>query len=78
MHMEAAFATIGNMNLTDAVIALLLACRIHGTDEAIRATAKRCAKLLPRGKRELMFKIVDSRSPHAFVIFIAQNLDLPT
>lgn len=64
------------MTLTDAVIALLLAVRIHGTDEAIRATAKRCAKLLPRSKRDLMYKIVDSRSPHAFVVFMAQSLDV--
>lgn len=64
------------MTLTDAAIALLLTVRIHGTDEAIRATAKRCAKLLPRSKRDLMYKIVDSRSPHAFVVFMAQNLDL--
>ena len=77
MRMEASFATIAIMNLTDAVIALLLASRIHGTDEAIRATAKRCAKLLPREKRELMYKIVDSRSPYTFVVFVAQNLDLP-
>lgn len=28
------------MNLTDAIIALLLAARIHGTDQAVRATAK--------------------------------------
>lgn len=64
------------MTLTDAAIDLLLAVRIHGTDEAIRATAKRCAKLLPRSKRDLMYKIVDSRSPHAFVVFMAQSLDL--
>lgn len=64
------------MTLTDAVIALLLTVRIHGTDEAIRATAKRCTKLLPRSKRDLMYKIVDSRSPHAFVVFMAQSLDL--
>lgn len=64
------------MTLTDAAIALLLTVRIHGTDEAIRATAKRCAKLLPRSKRDLMYKIVDSRSPHAFVVFMAQSLDL--
>lgn len=63
------------MTLTDAVIALLLAARIHGTDNAIRATAKRCAKLLPRSKRDLIYKIVDSPAPHAFVIYIAQNLD---
>lgn len=64
------------MTLTDAAIALLLTVRIHGTDEAIRATAKRCAKLLPRSKRDLMYKIVDSRAPHAFVVFMAQSLDL--
>ncbi len=64
------------MTLTDAVIALLLTVRIHGTDEAIRATARRCAKLLPRSKRDLMYKIVDSRSPHAFVVFMAESLDV--
>ncbi|HAQ87659.1 MAG TPA: hypothetical protein DCR78_14620 [Pseudomonas sp.] len=29
------------MTLTDAVLAILLAARIHGTDDAIKATAKR-------------------------------------
>ncbi|WP_438810908.1 DUF7740 domain-containing protein, partial [Pseudomonas amygdali] len=28
------------MNLTDAVIVLLLAARIHGTDKAVRASAR--------------------------------------
>ena len=65
-----------SMTLTDATIALLLTVRIHGTDEAIRTTAKRCAKLLPRSKRDVMYKIVDSRSPHAFVVFLAQSLDI--
>ncbi|MDZ7890040.1 MAG: hypothetical protein U5M72_12635 [Pseudomonas sp.] len=64
------------MTLTDTVIALLLAVRIHGTDDAIRATAKRCAKRLPRSKRDLVYQIVDSPSPHAFVVFLAQTLDL--
>lgn len=64
------------MTLTDTVIALLLAARIHGTDHAIRATAKRCAKRLPRSKRDLVYQIVDSRSPHALVVFLAQTLDL--
>jgi hypothetical protein len=64
------------MTLTDAVIALLLTVRIYGTDDAVRATAKRCAKRLPRSKRDLMFQIVDSRAPHAFVVVMAQNLDL--
>ncbi len=64
------------MTLTDAVIALLLSARMHGTDDAGRATAKRCAKQLPRSKRDLMFQIVDSRSPHAFVVVMAQNLEI--
>lgn len=64
------------MTLTDAVIALLLSARMHGTDDAVRATAKRCAKQLPRSKRDLMFQIVDSRSPHAFVVVMAQNLEI--
>lgn len=64
------------MTLTDAVIALLLSARMHGTDDAVRATAKRCAKQLPRSKRDLMFQIVDSRSPHAFVVVMAKKLEI--
>lgn len=64
------------MTLTDATLALLLAARIHGTDAAVRATAKRCVKLLPRSKRELIYKVVDSRSPLELVDFMARGLDL--
>lgn len=35
------FSTGVDMNLTDATLVLLLAARIHGTDAAIRASAKR-------------------------------------
>ncbi|WP_437884567.1 DUF7740 domain-containing protein [Pseudomonas sp. LRF_L74] len=63
------------MTLTDAVIALFLAMRIHGTDAAIRATAKRCAKKLPRSQRDSMFKIVDSKSPRAVVNYLAISLN---
>lgn len=51
--------------LVRAVIALRLAARMHGVDGAVRA-AKICAKKLPLSKRDLMFKIVDSRTPNAF------------
>lgn len=64
------------MTLTDATLALFLAARIHGTDAEVRATAKRCVKLLPRSKREMIFKVVDSKSPLALVTFMAQNLEL--
>ncbi|WP_256674342.1 DUF7740 domain-containing protein [Pseudomonas tumuqii] len=64
------------MTLTDATIALLLAARIHRTDAAVRATAKRCAKLLPRSKRDLLHLVVESKSPLALVDFLAQGLEL--
>jgi hypothetical protein len=64
------------MTLTDATIALLLAARIHGTDAAVRETAKRCAKLLPRSKRDLLHLVVESKSPLTLVGFLAQGLEL--
>nr|WP_100548320.1 MULTISPECIES: hypothetical protein [unclassified Pseudomonas] len=63
------------MNLQDATLALFLAARIHGTDSAIKATAKRCAKQLPRSKRDLMFVIVDSNEPLKLVNYLTQHLD---
>ncbi|MCY1314313.1 hypothetical protein D9M70_649390 [compost metagenome] len=63
------------MNLQDATLALFLAARIHGTDAAIKATAKRCTKLLPRSKRDLLFAIVDSSEPLRLVNYLAEHLD---
>ena len=63
------------MNLTDATFVLLLDARIHGTDEAIRASAKSVVKKLPRGKRDLIYKVINSRSPLDLVNFLAQHLD---
>ena len=63
------------MNLQDATLALFLAAHIHGTNTAIKATAKRCAKLLPRSKRDLMFAIVDSSEPLRLVNYLAEHLD---
>lgn len=62
------------LNHKDAILALLLAARIHKTDNAIRATAKRCMKQLPRGKRDLIFTVLDSREPLKLVNHIANNL----
>ena len=62
------------MDLQDAVLALMLAARIHGTDSAVKATAKRCAKQLPRSKRDLMFSIVDSGEPLRLIRHIAANI----
>ncbi len=63
------------MNLTDATLVLLLAARIHGTDEAVRASAKSVVKKLPRSKRDLIYKVIDSQRPLELVDFLAQNLD---
>lgn len=64
------------MTLSDATLALLLAAHIHGTDAAVRATAKRCVKKLPRSKRDLIYKVVDSRSPFELVGFLVHSLEL--
>ena len=58
-----------------ATLVLLLAARIHGTDEAVRASAKSVVKKLPRSKRDLIYKVIDSRSPLDLVDFLAQHLD---
>jgi len=63
------------MNLTDATLALLLAANIHGTDEAIRKTAKSVVKRLPRSKRDLIYKIIESRRPLDLVVHLGANLD---
>lgn len=62
------------MNLTDAVIILLLAARIHGTDEAVRASAKSCVRQFPRAKRDLIYNVINSRSPMEMVAYVAENL----
>ncbi|HHG5537187.1 hypothetical protein [Pseudomonas aeruginosa] len=63
------------MNLQDATLALFLAARIHGTNSAIKATAKRCAKQLPRSKRDFMFAIIDSAEPLKLVNYLTDHLD---
>ena len=63
------------MTLTDATIALLLTAKLHGTDAAVKATAKHCSHALPRSKRDLMFTVMNSREPLKLVGHIAQNLD---
>jgi hypothetical protein len=63
------------MTLTDAVIVLLLAARIHGTDRAVRDPAKSVVKKLPRGKRDIIYRVIESSSPVQLVDYLAQNLD---
>lgn len=63
------------LTIVDATLALLLAARIHGTAQEVKATAKRCAKRLPRNKRYLMFGVVDSAQPLQLVENLAKQLE---
>lgn len=63
------------MNLSDAVLVLLLAERIHGTNEAVRRAGKNVVKKLPRSKREILYQLIDSPSPLELIQHIAANLD---
>ncbi len=63
------------MTLSDAVLVLLLAERIHGSDEAIRRAAKNVVKKLPRSKRDIIFQIVDAQNPRQLIQHVAANLD---
>jgi hypothetical protein len=63
------------LTVVDATLALLLAARIHRTAREVKATAKRCAKRLPRSKRYLMFGVVDSAQPLQLVENLAKQLD---
>lgn len=62
------------MTLSDAVLIVLLADRIHGTDAAIRSAAKRCAKKLPRSQRDMLFKIGNSPASRELVGHLCQFL----
>lgn len=42
------------LDLSYCTLALLLSARIHGPYEAVRATARRCVKQLPKRQRDLM------------------------
>lgn len=61
------------MSFTDAVLILLLAARIHGTDEAVRACAKRCIKKIPRKDRSLIHEIIRSRQPLDMAYVLAEQ-----
>ncbi|RRV10439.1 hypothetical protein EGJ27_02105 [Pseudomonas sp. v388] len=64
------------MNLTDAMIVLLLAARIHGTDEGVRAAAKSVVNKLPRSKRHGIYKVIDSKHPLLMVGLIAEHFEI--
>nr|WP_256673066.1 hypothetical protein [Pseudomonas sp. JG-B] len=54
-----------------------MAARIHGNDEAVRSTAKRCAKKLPRSQRHSMYAIINDRAPRAYIRRAIQDVEVP-
>lgn len=62
-------------DLDYCLLVLMLTLRIHGTESAMRDTARRCVKMLPKRQRELMQNIIQSRYPLELVRHIARNLD---
>lgn len=64
-----------DMNVDDALLVLLLAEKIHGTDEGVRRAAKNILKKLPRGRRNVIYELIASKSPLGVVRYIAKNID---
>lgn len=63
------------MTLSDPELVLLLAKRIHGTDNAVRHAGKNIVKKSPRGKRDILYDLFNSPAPLKLVQHIAANLD---
>lgn len=63
------------MTLSDAILILMLADRIHGTEQAIRRAGKNVIKKLPRSKRQIIYDLIDSPQPRELIKHIALNLD---
>lgn len=63
------------MTLSDAVLVLLLAERIHGTNDAVHRAGKNVVKKLPRSKRDILYDLIDSPNPVKLIQHIAANLD---
>ncbi|WP_439859433.1 DUF7740 domain-containing protein [Pseudomonas sp. MBLB4136] len=62
------------MTNQDSILALILAAQIHGTQKAVKVTAKRCAKLLPKSKRSLMLSVAKSPRPMTMIAVLMDNL----
>ncbi|MGL6000340.1 MAG: hypothetical protein ACRC1I_28170 [Pseudomonas proteolytica] len=63
------------MTLSDAILILMLADRIHGTEQAIRRAGKNVIKKLPRSKRQIIYDLIESPQPRELIKHIALNLD---
>lgn len=66
------------MSVDDALLLLLLAEMIHGTDASIRRVAKNIVKKVPRSRRDVLYKLIDCKSPLELIRYIAMNIDEQT
>jgi hypothetical protein len=55
------------MDLSDALLVLFLAAAIHKTDVGVEKAARNVLKKLPPSQRDVIYKVLDSRSPLKFV-----------
>ncbi|MBD8088898.1 hypothetical protein IFT48_02815 [Pseudomonas fluorescens] len=63
------------MRFLDATLCIALASQIHGTDEAIRRTARSCAaKMTSQRDRRLIMGIVNSKKPTLHVAVMLQQM----
>lgn len=65
------------MDMIDATICLLLAAKIHGTDQALRDTAKSLIKRLPRSSRGMLFAVINSKKPMVLLSRVVEDVSVP-
>jgi hypothetical protein len=46
------------LTLSDAILILMLADRIHGSDEAVRRADMDTVKKLPRSKKDIIYELI--------------------
>lgn len=63
------------MTLSDAILVLMLADRIHGSDEAVRRAGKNIVKKLPRSKRDIIYELISNPHPRELIHNIALHID---
>lgn len=63
------------MRFLDAILSIALAWSIHKTDEAVRRTARACAKATQdKGDRQIINAVVNSKSPTQYVRVLLTKL----
>lgn len=58
---------MAEMNMTDAMLCMALALRIHGTEEAVIATAHSIRPKVRREIQPIISRVIRCRSPKLFI-----------